>query len=83
MKKDSERNLGSCNIALTSYVENNYKKAVSLTRWSDIYLAGYYLAHVCLNLHSQGGAATVKGKSLSTLTALLKLSKTHITRRRC
>ena len=59
---------GSCNIALTSHVEGTYKRTVSLARWSEIYLAGYYLVQVCVSLHSQGGAATVKGKSLSTLT---------------
>lgn len=36
--------------------------ALSLLRWGDIYLAGYTLVQACLNLHSQGGAATVIGK---------------------
>ena len=69
MKKDLERTPGSCNIALTSFVEGTSKRTVSLARWSEVYLAGYYLVQVCVNLHSQGGAATVKGKSLSTLAA--------------
>ena len=83
MKNDLERAPGSCNIALTSYVEGSYRRAISIARWSDIYLAGYYLVQVCVHLHSQGGAATVKGKSLSTLTVLLRNTLTQTTRRRC
>ena len=55
-----------------SYVEGFYKSTVSIARWSDVYRTAYYLVQVCVNLHSQGGAAIVKGKSLSTHTALLK-----------
>ena len=69
MRDDLEKAPGSCNIALTSYVEGSYRRANSIARWSDIYLAGYYLVHLCVHVHSQGGAAIVKGKSLSTLTA--------------
>lgn len=53
---------GSCNLALLSYVEGDMKTAISLSRWADVYLAGYTLVQACLNLHSQGGAATVPGK---------------------
>ena len=54
--------LGSCNLALLSYVEGNSRSALSLSRWEDIYLAGYTLVQACLNLHTEGGAATVIGK---------------------
>ena len=83
MKKDLEGLSGSCNIALTSYVEGDYKRAASIVRWSNIYLAGYYLVQACVNLHSQGGAAVVKGKSLSIFTTLLKNAQTQTTRCRC
>ncbi|KAL9074319.1 MAG: hypothetical protein Q9161_002305 [Pseudevernia consocians] len=52
-------NHGSCNLALLSHVDGNSKTALSLSRWADVYLAGYTLVQACLNLHSQGGAATV------------------------
>ena len=53
---------GSCNIALLSYVDRDTKTGFSLSRWADVYLAGYTLIQACLNLHSQGGAATVISK---------------------
>lgn len=63
---------GSCNLALLSYVEGKSKTAVSFSRWADIYLAGYSLIQACLNLHSQGGAATIIGVSgLPVLTMFL------------
>lgn len=45
-----------------SYVEGDSKTGISLSRWANVYLAGYNLVQACLNLHSQGGAATVLGK---------------------
>ena len=49
-----------------SYVNGNYKRSTSLSRWADIYLAAYNLVQGCLNFHSQGGAATVTSKSSTT-----------------
>ena len=54
-----------------SYVEDDHKRAFSLSRWADVYLAGYTLVQLCLNLHSQGGAATIIGKQLASLAACL------------
>ena len=48
-----------------NYVDGRSKRGTSLSRWVDIYLAGYNLMQACLNLHSQGGAATIGGKSLT------------------
>ena len=53
---------GSCNLALLSYVDGNSKTGLSFSRWANVYLAGYTLVQTCLNLHSQGGAATINGR---------------------
>ena len=55
-------NLGSYNLALLSHAEGDSRTRLSLSRWADIYLAGFYLVQACLDLHSQGGAAIVNSK---------------------
>lgn len=50
---------GSCNLALMTYVDGRAERGTSLSRWGDIFYAGYTLTQACLNLHSQGGAATI------------------------
>ena len=50
-----------------SYVDGPSQKRTPLSRWANVYLAGYTLMQACLNLHSRGGAAMVDGNFSAAL----------------
>ena len=44
-------NVGSCNLALLSHIEGDSRTGLSLSRWADIDLAGFYLVQALTFTH--------------------------------
>ena len=59
--KRLKKSLGSCNIALTTYVYGPVPFPSVLSSWSNIHFTGLQLLNTCL-ANRQGGAAIVTGK---------------------